>query len=273
MKKQYDNNLPAFHPGHSKYNAEAERRANYIGRQLAGARKAKGLTLVGLSQLLEDYGVSVSNVAIHKWEQGASTPNAYQLLALSQALDLGEDMTYFMGSASPALNEEGLRKVAEYRSDLIATGRYTPKVYSDSLIRYIEMPVSDLPVSAGTGTFLEEDRFEMVSFPEHTIPQGADFGVRITGDSMEPVYHDGQIVWVRRCSTLRPGEVGLFLYDGEGYIKQYGEQDPDDAALDSFLDSSGVLHKQPVLISYNPAYPPRPVSPQLSFSIAGKILN
>ena len=42
----------------------------------------------------------------------------------------------------------------------------------------------------------------MVSFPEKSVPKGADFGVRVSGDSMEPVYHDGQIVWVEECETV-----------------------------------------------------------------------
>ena len=46
-------------------------------------------------------------------------------------------------------------------------------------IRYLDMPVSDLPVSAGTGAFLDEGNFEMVSFPESSIPDGAEFGVRL----------------------------------------------------------------------------------------------
>lgn len=46
---------------------------------------------------------------------------------------------------------------------------------------------------------------------------------------MEPVYHDGQIVWVERCETLSIGQVGVFVYDGEGYLKSYGEREPDES--------------------------------------------
>ena len=77
--------------------------------------------------------------------------------------------------------------------------------------------------------FWMRGNFEMVSFPESSIPDGAEFGVRVSGDSMEPVYHDGQIVWVQRCETLRTGEVGVMIYDGQGYIKAYAEQEPDDS--------------------------------------------
>ena len=156
-----------------------------------------------------------------------------------------------------------------YREDLIASGKYreVPPVLE---IRYLDMPVSDLPVSAGTGAFLDEGNFEMVSFPESSIPDGAEFGVRVSGDSMEPVYHDGQIVWVQQCETLRTGEVGVMIYDGQGYIKAYAEQEPDD--LETYLGSDGVRRMQPVMVSYNKAYAPKPASPELEFRIVGRVL-
>ena len=90
---------------------------------------------------------------------------------------------------------------------------------------------------------------------------------------MEPVYHDGQIVWVRSCDSLIPGEVGIMMYDGEGYLKVYNEQEPAEALQDAYTDSEGVLHMQPVLVSYNEKYAPKAVSPELKFSIVGRVLN
>ena len=65
----------------------------------------------------------------------------------------------------------------------------------------------------------------------------------------------------------------VFLYDGDGYLKVYGEQLPPESERDQYVDSSGVLHMQPVLISYNDRYPPRPVRPETAFTIAGRVLN
>ncbi len=84
------------------------------------------------------------------------------------------------------------------------------------------MPVSALAASAGTGSFLDEGSYELTRVRADEVPEGAAFGVRVSGDSMEPVYHDGQIVWVLPCDRLRAGEVGIMVYDGEGYIKVYG---------------------------------------------------
>ena len=252
------------------YNADRDRAENFIGRRIAEARGQRGLSLSAFKARLELFGVSISPAAINKWEKGGSTPSAYQLIAVSKALQLGEDMSYFMSSAGNELNEEGLRRLSEYRADLVASGRYRPE--KECVIEYIDMPVSYLAVSAGTGEFLDEDNFEMVSFPAASVPRGASFGVRVSGDSMEPVYHDGQIVWVHPCESLKTGEVGIFVYDGEGYLKVYGESMPGEEQWDAVADSYGAVRPQPVLISYNKAYEPKKIQPGSAFRIVGKVL-
>ncbi|MBE7017829.1 MAG: LexA family transcriptional regulator [Ruminococcaceae bacterium] len=253
-----------------RYNAENDRAANYIGRRIAAARCQRGLSLSAFKTRLESFGVSVSPAAINKWEKGGSTPSAYQLIAVSKALELAEDMSYFMSSAEEELNEEGLRRLAEYRADLVASGHYRPE--KECVIEYIDMPVSRLAASAGTGVFLDEENFEKVSFPAASVPRGARFGVRVSGDSMEPVYHDGQIVWVQPCESLKIGEVGIFICDGEGYLKVYGENMPDEEQWSELADSYGAVRPQPVLISYNKAYEARKISPDSDFRIVGKVL-
>lgn len=252
------------------YNAEREREENFIGRRIAECRCRKGMSLSAFKSRLEKFGVCVSPAAINKWEKGGSAPNAYQLLAISKALELADDMSYFMSNSAGELNEEGLRRLSEYRADLVASGRYRPE--KACVIEYIDMPVSCLAASAGTGAFLDEENFETVSFPASSVPRGASFGVRVSGDSMEPVYHDGQIVWVRPCQSLNIGEVGIFICDGEGYLKVYGEEMPDEEQREYFADSYGNLRPQPVLISYNKAYEPRKITAESSFRIVGKVL-
>lgn len=90
--------------------------------------------------------------------------------------------------------------------------QYDKRRFEGSIV-YVDMPVSYLAASAGTGAFLDEGNFEMVSVPKNTIPAGAEFGIRVSGDSMMPTYCDGQIVWIQQCQTLNPGEVGIFIYD------------------------------------------------------------
>ena len=89
---------------------------------------------------------------------------------------------------------------------------------------------------------------------------------------MEPVYQDGQIVWIQMCDHVRVGEVGIFLYDGEGYIKEYNEQKPKGRDMEEFIDSNGILHMQPVMVSYNQKYEPKVISANAGFKVIGRVL-
>ena len=178
----------------------------------------------------------------------------------------------YFGFLPRKLNKEGRRKVAEYENDLVASGRYAPEPFIHE-IEYIDMPLSYLPVSAGTGEFLDEGNYEMISVPKSTVPAGAKFALRVKGDSMEPTYNDGQLVWVQETKELHPGDVGVFFYGDQGYMKSYNLREPDEELRDDFTDVDGVVHLQPVLISYNKKYDPIFVSPETRFEIVGRVLN
>ena len=255
------------------YNASEERSRNILGSRLASARKANGLYLRDVSRMVDVFGISITVNALSRMELGATVPNAYQLMALCFVYGI-TDITEFCEAYRPELNEEGLKKLREYRADLIATGKYDPaprKAYAP--IVYIDMPTAYMGVSAGTGVYLDGSDFEMKSYPENTVPDDADFALHVSGISMEPVYNDGQTVWVKRCEQLRRGDVGIFVCNGEGFIKVYEEQEPEEALLAEFADTDGHVHPQPVLISYNQAYPPRVIRPDMDFRIIGKVLQ
>ena len=117
------------------------------------------------------------------------------------------------------------------------------------------LPLYRLAVSAGTGEFLDGEGYDAVEVGEEVSPL-ADFGVRIAGDSMEPRFVHGQIVWVRRQETLRPGEIGVFLYNGAGYCKR--------------LERRGGRVE---LVSLNSAYPPIRVGPADELRVFGRVVG
>ena len=256
----------------SAYSITEEQARNAVGRRIAELREEKGLSLAELSERLKPMGLSLDRTTIGKWEKGRSTPSAYQLIAVGRFFGI-DSLDYFTSlPADDTLNTEGMEKLASYRADLVASGRYRPQALTVIAgISYRRMPLATLPVSAGPGVWLDSDNFEEISVPEDTIPAGAEFGVRISGRSMEPVYHNDQIVWVQRCESLRPGEVGIMVYDGEGYLKVYEEQEPEDP--EAFTDAAGIVHRQPVMLSYNPEYEPKPIQPGLSFFVCGRVLR
>lgn len=253
------------------YDAAAEKERNYVGARIKEARGSQKMSATDLSKRLAQYGVEITSTGINKWELGRSVPSAYQLIAIAHALGLEDDLQYFIGGRAD-LNSEGQKKLHDYKADLIASGRYKP-TEPKAKIRYIEKLVSYLPVSAGTGAFLDEENFEKVRFPENAVPKDADFGVYVSGDSMEPVYHDGQIVWVQQTESLNLGEVGIFICDGCGYIKVYDEQEPSESNKEDFIDSYGNLHPQAVMISYNEEYSPIVVAPSSTLQIVGRVLT
>ena len=143
---------------------------------------------------LENYDIYVKQNSISAWELGTATPNARQFLALCEILEIYDIYTNFIGQ-SPLnpfrnLNEKGMNKVLEYIRDLENTGNYKPaEIIPIHVIR--ERKVFYNTVSAGTGTFLDSDEYEMFSSPD--IPEAATFGVYVDGDSMEPRYHNAYV--------------------------------------------------------------------------------
>ena len=255
------------------YNAPSEFANNVIGERIATLRKQRKMSQADLCDSLSLHGIDISRAALWKWEKGTVTPSAYHLVAISKIFGFDSISLFTSTPLSSELNEIGLRKLEDYKSDLIASGRYSPVPEYDEN-EYIEMPVSYLAASAGPGAFLDEGNFEMVSVPRSMVPRGADFGVRVNGDSMEPVFTQDQLVWVQRTNTLRVGEVGIFIYDGQGYIKAYSEREPEESLREDFTDSNHCVHNQPVLNSYNKAkYAPIVVSPYRFFEIAGRVLR
>jgi len=97
---------------------------------------------------------------------------------------------------------------------ILSPARLTEKQEAKRSIR-----LYDLPVSAGVGVFLEESDYEEITIPASL---DADFTLRIRGNSMEPVYHEGDVLLVKQNAEVRPGELGIFALDGEAYFKKYG---------------------------------------------------
>ncbi len=248
-----------------RYDAEKARERNEIGARLTEARRALRMTQGELAAALGLRGVRVQTAAVSKWEKGDSVPNAYQLAAACDALGMA------LFGPEERLNDEGRRMLAGYRGYLESLPAYRRRAAAAGST--VEMSVSILPASAGFGEALDSNLFERRPFPASSVPAGASFAVRVSGDSMEPVLQDGQYAWVEECSVLRPGEVGLFVVDGEGFVKVYDEREPEGGDAEDFTDSEGVRHPQPVLVSCNEAYAPKVITAGMDFRIIGRVLN
>ena len=119
--------------------------------------------------------------------------------------------------------------------------------YKDRSIFYSTFPISE---QAEKGDW----NYELKDVDE-TVPFGADFGVRVSGDSMMPRIHDGDIIYIRKQDTLENGDIGIFSLDGNAYVKKLKSS------------SDGLF-----LISLNKKYSPIPVGEYSDFKIFGKAL-
>ena len=227
-----------------------------IGQLLCKRRKELGINQTELAEAMSLRGFPVTNQAVSKWEKGATLPNAKQFLALCEILEIDDVRGEFScGSEGifAGLCREGRRLALDYVQLLRDSGRYANRREEPAYIR--SLPLYSLAVSAGTGQFLDGEDYEMVEVGAE-VPDGANFGVRVAGDSMEPAFHDGQTVWVRQQRSLMTGEIGIFLYDGNAYLKQLVAR-----------ENSMALH------SLNPAYADIVVSPELPLRVLGKVVR
>jgi SOS-response transcriptional repressor LexA len=162
---------------------------------------------------LELRGFPTDPKTISKWERGATQPNAAQFLALCEIYDV-RDVGAVFGDGK-TLNALGLSRLAEYTRFLRSDNMFLER-------RTVTIRLFDLPASAGTGNYADSDAYEEIEVDVDAVPSGADYCVRVQGDSMEPEYHDGGVVFVRATETLSVGDVGIFALNGDAYIKRLG---------------------------------------------------
>ncbi|HHQ1587035.1 LexA family transcriptional regulator [Staphylococcus aureus] len=78
-------------------------------------------------------------------------------------------------------------------------------------------------VSAGVGERLHDETLftEMVKAP---VPPH-DLALKVNGDSMEPMFKDGEIIFVEKTHNIKNGQIGIFIIEEEAYVKKVFVED------------------------------------------------
>lgn len=237
------------------FDIKEKRDENYIGKLIKEQRTFLNIKQKTFTKMLEEHGIFLKQAAVSKWEEGETVPNAYQFIAICEILNLpfsNENL-----EANTRLNAEGNSKIREYTRDLIASGNYEP--ITKNTIRNTEVKLFNLPVSAGCGLYLDDDASEFVSVPSSIVPKETDYALKVCGNSMEPRYFDGSYVFIKKTEIINPGDIGVFVYCGEAYLK--------------IFDYTKGENPIPVLISINPEYAPIPIEAEDEFHILGRALK
>jgi len=131
-----------------------------------------------------------------------------------------------------ALDEHGTKIV-----DFVIAVEYercsTAPVVEDHHRKYRSIDLYSMPASAGTGTFLDSDEREPIEIPD--IPEYArvTFAVAVSGDSMSPVYENGDYLLVEGRLSVEDGDIGVFVLNGESYVKTFRRVDGEMPWLES----------------------------------------
>lgn len=233
-----------------------------ITSRMKEARIRKGLTQ---ERLAKEIGVAKSTYT--GYEKGNSEPNMLILSRIMNVLDIDANFLFQDemedlrdSNATPeemehivkkyrSLDQYGKeavdgvldvehrrceedRKAREAKAKILHDEKTEMEV-SEEIACFI-LPCYLHPSSAGTGEYSSGDEWEELTMTKRP-PRGTSYVVRVHGESMEPTFHDGDKVFVRAGAEVMPGQIGIFVMDGDQYIKELGEG---------------------FLISHNPAYEP-----------------
>ena len=120
-------------------------------------------------------------------------------------------------------NKVRIRERAIVLAELEKPVAKEPAVIEEPEEKRLKINCSTYQVSAGAGFELGEgDEWYEIEVPDTSKARKADFALQIKGNSMVPIYFNGDIVLVKEQPSVELGEIGIFNIEGNGYIKKFG---------------------------------------------------
>lgn len=161
--------------------------------------------------------LGISYQAYSAWERGIKEPSREKVKRLEQILKVPKG--YFteieIVRLYNTLSNKGKNQVVEYARDLVQKEK-TQQVISVSENLY-EYHVYE-KLSAGIGASVYDDRdYDIIYFDEELAH---DFASWVSGDSMEPKYHNGSVALIRETGFDYDGAVYVVVCSNQTYIKR-----------------------------------------------------
>lgn len=214
----------------------------YIANTLKRLRESSGKTADEVGKLIGKSGKTVN-----AWENNRGQPDIEILMQLCEIYNVDNILEEFAPIESQTistekvrsesneydentqslltnynrLNDQGQHEVRKRAAELTEIPRYL-KDEPESKIITLDMDSFEMPASAGTGMFLSDEYKEVIQVKDCYEARTADFVIPIAGDSMEPLYSDGDRVFVKSMPMVEVGEIGIFVINGDAYIKKRG---------------------------------------------------
>ena len=252
---------------------DEKKRMQIIAENITHFRKQRGITQ---KELAKEVGITASTMTDYMKLRSAPSFGVIQKLADYFGVKKSDiDTTFKEESTNPlpdapdSLTQQITDKVVQLTTpnkkivlrtseELLERQKADGEIYRQpnevsEVIQLYGYDYYDHAASAGTGQYLNDVRVERIELP---VDVDADFVIPIKGDSMEPDYHDGDLVFIQTSVDLNDGVIGVFNYNGEAYIKQL--------VID---EDQAYLH------SLNPAYKDMPITPETDFRIIGEVVD
>ena len=250
---------------------DEKKRMKIIAENITHFRKQRGITQ---KELAKEVGITASTMTDYMKLRSAPSFGVIQKLADYFGVKKSDiDTTFKEESTNPLpeapdlltqqitdkvvqLTIQNKKIVLRTSEELLESQKNEEETKENEVSEVIQLysyDYYDHPASAGTGQYLNDVRVEQIELP---IDVDADFVIPIKGDSMEPDYHDGDLVFIQTSVELNDGVIGVFNYNGDAYIKQL------------------VIDKdQAYLHSLNPAYKDMPITTDTDFRIIGEVVD
>jgi len=183
----------------------------YQPEKLKARRKELKMTQKDIADQL-----GISYQAYSAWERGIKEPSKEKVNRLEQLLKVPKG--YFteieIVRLYNVLSSKGQNKVLKYTRNLIQEESRKNVTVSENLYEYHVYE----KMSAGIGSSVYDDRnYDTVYFNEELAH---DFASWVSGDSMEPKYHDGSVALIRETGFDYDGAVYAVVCNNQTYIKR-----------------------------------------------------
>lgn len=182
-------------------------------------RLEKNMTLEQVGNL-----IGVGKSTVRKWENGMiENMGRDKIILLSRALNISpldilemniDDEKEDIKDIYLRLNEENQAIVYDFAKSKLDE----QNTISDNIVRFPTTLNLDAVVSAGTGEWQGEEIREEIEYDGQIPPH--DYVVRVNGDSMLPLFEDNQILFVRKTSDVRDGQIIVCMLNNETYVKK-----------------------------------------------------
>ena len=176
--------------------------------------------------------VGVSRNTIINWENNKSKPDPEAIRKMTETIGLPLYELFGVANA-PTPSPEENRMLNQYRQLSVVGQKVVGNMIDNMLCEelaeqstvmkatYAILPLEETPAAAGEGFMFSDVPAEPFFFKVNSVNQSTDRIIRVSGDSMLPVYHDGDFVYVQDAEHANNNDIVIAAYHEGLVIKRY----------------------------------------------------